>query len=138
MSSGYLLYDILSPTLSWIKVTKTFSDLSAASLTNDIEVLSLPAKGVIHAVEIVPTTAFTGGLIATYTISVGIAGNFTKYRGATNVFTGFTLPTPAANIGMESTTVATSIRAQAISTVGLLNAATQGSADIYLLVSNLN
>lgn len=122
---------------TWIKITKTFSDFSIAGLTNDIEIFSLPAKGVIHSVQIIPTTAFSGGIIATYTVSVGIAGNLAKYAVATNVFTGFTLPVISAVPGIESSSGATSIRSQAISTVGNLNAATAGSVDIYLLISNL-
>lgn len=123
----------------WVKVTKTFSDFSTAGVTNDIEIYSLPAMSTIFSVQLVPTVAFTGGLIATYTISVGKAGALTKYAIATDVFTGFALPSIAgvSPLGIESTSGATSIRAQAISTVGNLNAATTGSLDIYLLVSNL-
>lgn len=121
----------------WIKVTKTFSDFSAASVTNNITIYSLPAKGVIHNVQLVPTVAFSGGLIATYTISVGIAGTLAKYAVATNVFTGFSLPAISVLPGIESTSGATDIKASAISTVGNLNAAVAGSVDIYLLVSTL-
>lgn len=123
----------------WVKVTKTFTDFSTAGLTNDIEIFSLPAKSIIISAQLVPTTAFTGGLIATYTVSVGKAGALTKYAIATDVFTGFPLPSISgiSPLGIESTSGATSIRAQAISTVGNLNAATTGSIDIYLLISNL-
>jgi hypothetical protein len=121
----------------WIKVTKTFSDFSAAAVTNNITIYSLPAKGVIHNVQLVPTVAFSGGLIATYTISVGIAGTLAKYAVATNVFTGFSLPAISVLPGIESTSGATDIKAAAISTVGNLNAAVAGSIDIYLFVSTL-
>lgn len=121
----------------WIKVTKTFSDFSAAAVTNNITIYSLPAKGVIHNVQLVPTVAFSGGLIATYTISVGIAGTLAKYAVATNVFTGFSLPAISVLPGIESISGATDIKSSAISTVGNLNAAVAGSVDIYLLVSTL-
>lgn len=121
----------------WVKVTKTHSDFSTAGLTNDISIYALPSKGYIHDVKIIPSTAFSGGTISAYTISVGIAGSLTKYAIATNTFTGnttlTTIHTPL--IGLESTSGATDIRAQAVSVTGLLNAATAGSADIYLLIS---
>lgn len=123
--------------LKWIKITKTFSDFSIASLTNSINIYSLAAKGVIHAVQLYPTTTFSGGTIATYTISIGITGTLTKYCTASNVFTGATLPTISTTSGVESTSGSTNIVATAISTVGTLDAATQGSISIYLLISSL-
>lgn len=121
----------------WIKITKAYTAFSTAGLTNDIEIYSLPAKGVIHSSQIVLTTAMSGGTIASYTLSIGISGNLVKYAAATNAFTGFSLAQPSVLAGIESTSSATSIRAAAISTVGLLNAATAGSVDFYLLVSSL-
>lgn len=133
---------ISNPTTSrtvarWVKITKTYADFAAAGLTNDIEIYSLPAKGVIHAVQINPTTTFSGGLISAYTLSVGIATNLVKYQAAAVVFTGATLPAVTATTGVESMLSATSIRGAAISITGLLNAATQGVVNFYLLVSNL-
>lgn len=124
-------------TPKWIKVTKTFTDFSTAALTNTSVVYTLPIKGVVHSVMLVPTVAFAGGLIATYTISVGISGTVAKYAVATNVFTGFTLPAMSVIPGVESTTSTTDIIASATSTVGNLNAATTGSIDIYILTSIL-
>lgn len=121
----------------WIKIPVTFSTFSVAGLTNNVTIYSLPAKAVIHSVFINAGTLFSGGLIATYTISIGIAGTLAKYMPATNVFTGATLPVPATIAGVESVSGATDIKAAAISTVGNLNDATAGAADIYLLVSNL-
>lgn len=124
---------------NWVKVTKGFADFAAAGLTNDISIYTLPAKGYIHDVKIVPTTAFSGGLISAYTISVGISGNLVKYAVASNVFTGNTslgaahAPLP----GIESVGSTTDIRAAAVSVTGLLNTAAAGSVDIYLLVSIL-
>lgn len=123
----------------WVKVTKTYSDFSAAALTNNISIYTLPAKGYIHDVKIVPTTAFSGGTIATYTLSVGIASSLAKYAVATNVFTGNTtvntIHTPL--VSPESLSATTDIRAAATSTVGNLNAATTGVVNIYILVSLL-
>lgn len=124
----------------WIKVTKSYTDFSTAGLTNDISIYTLPVKGYIHDIKIVPTTAFSGGLIASYTISVGISGALTKYAIATDVFTGNTTLTTVHTplVGLQDTSSTTDIRAQAISVTGLLNAATAGSVDIYLLISTLS
>jgi hypothetical protein len=126
-------------TPAWYKVTKTFSDFATAGLTNDISIFTLPAKGYIHDIKIVPTTAFSGGTIATYTVSVGISGSLSKYAIATNVFTGnVTINTVHTSLpGLESTSGTTDIRAQVISTVGNLNAATAGTVNFYLLISEL-
>lgn len=70
----------------WRKVTKTFTDLSFAGTTNDIEVLSLPAGGVIHAIKLKHSAAFTGGAISAYTLSIGINAALTKYMAAGSAF----------------------------------------------------
>jgi hypothetical protein len=121
----------------WVKVSKVFGDLAAAALTNDIEVLSLGAAGVIHAVKIKHSAAFTGGAIATYTLSVGIVGNLVKYAPAFNVFQapGNTVFQVSSVVGSENHGAATSIRLAAVSTGANLNAATSGAVDVWALVS---
>lgn len=124
----------------WIKITKTYTDFSIAGLTNDIEIYSLPAKGVIHSVILKHSTLFTGGAIASYTISTGIIGTLAKYSTAFNVQqavgnTVIKMGIPAAVPSLENFGVITSIRGAAISTVANLNTATQGSVDFYILVS---
>lgn len=129
----------LNATPHWIHVTKAYTDFAQLALQSNIEVLSLPTKGVIHAAYAFVTTNFSGGIIATYTISIGISGNFTKYLPATNVFSssgilpGFATTTPAP----ENYAGVTSIRAQATSTVANLNSASQGVVEIYILYSIL-
>lgn len=127
----------ITTTPQWIKITKTYTDLSIAGLTNNITLLTLPIKGYIHDVKIVPTTAFSGGLIATYTLSVGISGSLAKYGAIVDVFTGNItsnlIHTPLA--GLESTSGTTAIKLSAISTVANLSSATAGSVDIYILTS---
>lgn len=124
---------------TWKKVTKTYTDLATGGVTNNITVYTLAAKEYVHDVKIVPTTAFSGGLIATYSLSVGIAGSLLKYAAAVDVFTGNTttnlVHTPLA--GLESTGGATALKLSAISTVANLSAATAGSVDVYILTSIL-
>lgn len=125
---------------SWIKITKTYSDLAAASTTNNIEVYSLPASSVIHNVVVKHTVAFAGGGISAYTVSVGITSTLDKYALAFNVFQAVAATTLALALlpGMENIGgSATSIRLAATSTSANLNAATQGSVDVWLLVSTL-
>lgn len=125
--------------LIWTKYTVGFAALSAAAVTNDIELFSLAAKTMIHSVVIKQSTAFSGGLIATYTISVGISGNLVKYGVAFNTFqaAGATVFGMNNLPGIESFTGATSIRIAAVSTIGNLSAATSGSVDVWALTSLL-
>jgi hypothetical protein len=44
--------------VGWVKVTKTYQDFSDASTENDIEIYSLPAKGIIHKVLVKHSTPF--------------------------------------------------------------------------------
>jgi hypothetical protein len=123
----------------WFKFTKTFGDFSTAGLTNDIEVLSLPVRGVITKVVLKHTTAFSGGAIASYTVSVGITGNFIKYAAAFDVFqaTGNTVFGFNNLQNMENFGAAVSIRAQATATGANLDQAAAGSVDIYVHYSVL-
>lgn len=122
---------------NWIKITKQYSDFSAASLTNDIEILQLVPRGVIHACIIANNSSFTGGVVASSTLSVGINGNLIKYAAASSVFGGAAIAGIGGTVGCESFSTATSIRASLITTVGLINTLTSGSADFFLLVSVL-
>lgn len=126
-------------TMTWTKYTKTFTNLSAAALTNDIELFQLAAKEMIHAVLIKASTAFSGGTIATYTVSVGPTGTLAKYGIALDVkqATGATVFGMNLLPGIESFSGATSIRIAAISTIANLNAATAGSVDVFVLKSTL-
>lgn len=125
--------------LNWIKVTKTYTDFAAAATTNDIEIYSLPAKGIIHAAMLRQTTSFTGGAISAYTISIGVAGNLGQFLPDIDVFAA----PPNTALGqtvtpkIEDFIATTSIRGAAISTDDDLDAATQGSVDFYLLISTL-
>lgn len=125
----------------WQKFTVTYGQLAAAALTNTITIYSLPAGATVNGCIIHHTAAFTGGLVATYTLSVGKTGNTTKYISAQNVFQAPSNTTfgigSAGTIDLTDFGSTTNITLTAISTVGNLNTATKGSVDIYLLVSQL-
>ena len=118
------------------KFTKTYSDFSTAALTNSIELFSLPAGGVIHAVKIKHSTGFVAAAQTTYTLSVGITGTLTKYCPAYEV--DATANPVASNtfavantLGSEDQASATSIKVTATSNVNL-NTASAGVVDIWV------
>lgn len=121
----------------WVKFTKTYTDLSAAALTNNIEVYSLPAGTVIHAVLVKHSTLFSGAGITDYKVSVGIASDLTKFSGAFEVDTAVsgTNFNMAQVLAMESTTGATSIKLAATSVGANLSAASAGSVTVWFFVT---
>lgn len=123
----------------WTPYTVTFASLSAAALTNSIVLATLPAKTVLHAAVIKHSTAFGGGAIASYTLSIGLAATVDKYATAFNVFqaVGASVGQLSHALFCENFSVSTSVLLTATSTVGLLNAATAGSATIWLLTTTL-
>lgn len=122
---------------TWTKYTVGYAALAAAGLTNDIELFSLSSKGVIHAMVLKHSAPFAGGLISAYTISVGIVGNLIKYMAAANVLQATGPIAVSDTLGCESASGATSIRIAATSVTALLNAATAGSVDVWVLTSTL-
>ena len=126
--------------LQWTKYTKTYVDLSAAANTNSITLLSLPAKGVIHAVVVKHSLAFSGGGITAYAVSVGISGDLTKFSSYFDVFQAAgnqVGQTSNVGAGIENFGAATTILLSASSVGGLLNAATSGSVDVWVLSSTI-
>lgn len=125
---------------SWVKTTITYLELAAASFTNDFGFYSLPGTYVVHGVAIVPTIAFTGPGISSYDISIGVAAalqDLAPFYPVTGAPGDVNFQVSASE-NMYSLTSATSIRASARATGAFLNVAIAGSADIYLLLTNLN
>lgn len=124
--------------LNWVRFTKTHTNFQTAATTNDIELFSLPAGAILHAILIKHSVAFAGTGITSYTISVGITGALTKYASAFNVFQAVADTTLqlSSTLGIENWGVGTSIRAQATANVNLSNS-TAGTVEIYALVSQV-
>lgn len=142
MVSGSPAWTTATASAQWIKITKTFTDLSAPSTSNNIVIFSLPAKGVIHSVVMKHETAFSGGSISAYTVSLGRVAALTDYIGNSDVFqavagTTFFIPSSAITPRPYNFGGTTGIVANAISTGANLNTATQGSVDFYILYSIL-
>lgn len=134
LSSGLTINDEIP---KWRKYTIAFGDLATAATTNDIELLSLPARGIIHSVKIKHSASFTGGTISAYTISVGIVGTLNKYATAFDVFqaAGDTVFQVSSVVDGEDHGSAASIRIAAISTGDDLDQAAAGSVDVWVLYS---
>ena len=122
---------------TWSKYTVAYTSFSAGSTTNNVTLFSLPAGGVIHGVKLKHSTAFAGGAISAYTVSVGLSSFPAKYAPAFDVFqaTGSTIYEITSELGGEDQVSTTPITATATSTGTNLNAATQGSVDIWVLTS---
>lgn len=71
---------------NWRKYTVTHGDLATAGTTVNIELFKLPEGAVIHAVRVKHSEAFGGGSLASYVISIGVAGDLAKYISAFDVF----------------------------------------------------
>lgn len=121
----------------WRKYTVTYADLATAATTNNITVATLPAGAVVEAVKIKHSTAFAGGAISAYTVSVGITGNLTKYAAAYDVFQAVsaTAMQLSTTQGTESHTATTALKIAATSTGANLSAATAGSVDVWIKMS---
>lgn len=118
------------------KITVTHTQLQAAALTNDITIYTLAPKEMVLNIWMKHSVAFSGGLIATYTLSVGIIGSLLKYLAAKDVAAvvgdtvQYGLLTPAPLV--ESHANSTALRLSAISTVGNLDASVAGSVDVWV------
>lgn len=128
------------PSPYWQKFTVPYTLFNGvAGLTSAQTLFTLPAKNIIHAVTIRPTASFTGGSISAFTLSVGIAGNATKYASAFDCFQapGNTVFQTSSVMGMENAGAGTIIQVNATATGANLNTLGAGSAEIEALVSAL-
>lgn len=127
---------VATGTPRWRKFTVSEGDFTAAATSEDIELFSLAAGGIIHAVKIKHSASFTGGGAGSVTLSVGISGNTTKYASAFDVFqaAGATTLQLSDSLNTENHGSATSIRVEAVSDVNVGDL-TAGSAEIWVLVS---
>lgn len=127
----------------WKKITKSYTDWSDSISSKDISIYTLAAGGCLHDLIVKHTTAFTGGTITDFGISVGVSGDLVKYATSKNVFS-----TPIdqdATVGTRDNSSAfadvpdwgstTDIRAEASATGDTLDNATAGVIEFHLLVS---
>jgi len=124
---------------SWTKYTISHTALQTASVTNTIDLATLPLKTVLHQIMIKQSTAFAGSSITAYTLSVGITGSLQKYSASYDVFQS--ISDTARSItqieDVPSFSSSTTLKLTATSTGANLNSSTTGSVDIWLLTSLL-
>lgn len=123
----------------WVKVGNAIAHTAfqTAATTLSITLFTLAAAGLIHAVKIKHSTAFGGGAITAYTLSVGIAGTLAKYASAFDVFQAVsnTAFQTSSVLGSENNGAGTAILITATSTTANLNASTTGVVDVWALLS---
>ncbi len=130
----------LSSSPVWTKYTKTFTDFSIAGTSNSITLVTLPARSFIDAFVMKHSVSFLGGAIGAYSMDLGVTGNTTLWHTAFNVFQApgdTVLVVPSGFLADPYRHVAINVLATAQSGGANLNAATQGSIDIWLRVSQL-
>lgn len=114
----------------WTRYRKSYSDLSTAATTNNIRLCVLPPMTTVESVLINANTAFTGGAISAYTISVGTSADNAKYIQSYDAFSA------AAGIASTVPSIESSgwseLRLYATSTGANLSAATAGSVDVWV------
>jgi len=119
-------------------ITITHVQFQAAALVNDISVYSLPAAGIIHGVKLKHSVLWDGPAITEYWLGVGFAGDLQALLIEYDVES-----TPVGNAEFAISQVfdsrnhaaATDVRMRARSVGANLNTSTQGTAQLWLMVS---
>ena len=138
--SGNVVEDPANPSFArWTKYTIAATDFTAAAATEDIEIFTLPIRGTIHRVVLKHSVAFSGGSLASMTVSVGVTGSLSKYAVPFDVFQAPSDTTFGFNNlpGMENFGATFSVRAEAIAGGDTLDNVSTGSLDIWFLTSEL-
>jgi len=121
---------------AWHKYTFNYTDFATAAMTNQLAVVSVPARGILEIFLVKHSTAFAGTGITGYTVSLGPSSNPTAY--VTN-FDVTTAPSNTSATGFQYSSIfdvtnfgGWTIVVTANSTGANLDQATQGSVDIWL------
>ncbi len=124
---------------TWLSpITILHTQLQAAALTNSFLVYSLPAGGIIHGLKLKHSVLFDGPAITEYWLSVGFAGDLQALLIEYDVES-----TPVGNTEFAISSVfdsrnhaaATSVFVGARAVGANLNTSTQGTAQLWLMVS---
>ena len=123
----------------WRKFTVPFGSFTAAGLTEDIELFEMPAQTILHAAVIKNTTAFGGGSLSAYGLSIGLAGALDCFTETFDVFQapGDTIFDSGSFFELKNFGSITSLRLAAIAVGDNLINATAGSVDVWLKTSLL-
>lgn len=126
--------------LKWNKYSFSFSDFSAASTGNTIEVKNLSAGEVIHSLVIKHDQAFEGGSISALDISVGPSGDVTKYIEDFDVFQSVAASSYQAvtMLEIEDFAATSTLAIRAVSTGDDLDQAVSGNLNLWVLSAILD
>lgn len=119
-------------------ITITHTQFQAAALTNNIVVYSLPAAGFIHGVKLKHSVIWDGPAITEYWLSVGFTVNVAALLIEYDVESTPVGDTEFAISGTwdsRNHAAATDVRVAARSVGANLNTSTQGTAQLWLMVS---
>jgi len=123
--------------LKWVKVTRTFEDFATAALTNTIDIMTPLDNTTIHAVIAMPSTAFNGGSIASYTLTAGYASSPSLFLIGSSIFTIPGSPEVSNFSPLYVLQSSGNITLTATSVGDNLDQATQGVLDVWLLLGQL-
>lgn len=120
----------------WVKKAVSYTDLQTAGLTKTFLIYTLPARGIVHGCQLEVITAFAGTAIVTLNVTVGDAGNNSRYYASTTILsTG--IGTPAAILYEASSSSTTAINLYATAVGANLSALSQGALSVWMYVSKL-
>ena len=124
---------------AWLPpITLTHVQFQAAVLTNNILVYSLPAAGIIHGVKLKHSVLWDGPAITEYWLSVGFLGDLQALLIEYDVES---TPVGATEFAISQTfdsrnhSAVTDVKVGARSVGANLDTSTQGTAQLWLLVS---
>lgn len=138
--TGELPVANISDTVSrWEQYTVTASSFTASGTTEDIELFSLPASGVVESIIIKHSEAFSGSALVSYSIDIGPSADINSYVSGFDVFQAAAASAFEFNIvnSLESFASAISIRAKATASGDGVDGASAGSFDIWVKRSDL-
>ena len=131
-----------------MRVALNYKDFAAASTTGNFDLVNFPGGLILEDCWAILRQEFSGGAVATATLSVGINGASTQFILAQNVFTGAGAPLPLgvapAQKGVMYSSPTTvflvqatpwtvgNIRVACVTSVANTNALTAGKVDLFL------
>lgn len=133
-------YPPTSPNITpaWFSAgTFSHADFQTADFSATLDLYTLPIKGVIHAVEVVPLVQFAGTGMTFYQVSCGLLGDLERYTSnldVLNIVPANTLSQMISMLYKENRAATTTLKITATSDVDLSNS-TAGSLSVNLLLS---
>jgi len=119
------------------KFTVSHTAFQTAANVNDVELFSLPAKGMVMGFILIVGTSFSGGNISDYVVRIGVGGDTDKFVFDFDVTQAADSKKEVQMFLVENVSAATSIRIEAESTGDTLDATTQGEVEVHVLKGGL-